>query len=208
MKPRNLSILTGFSYVIIFFAAIFANFQVLESLKLNPIETVTEHSLSIRLGIIAFLITVVFDVIVAWTLLEIYSKHYLSLLSTYFRLIHVVIMAVAIFSLPQILNMKDKIEILDNVQQFDTIWLIGLFFFGIHLILLSNVFNGPVWIRVMLLLAGIMYMVDTGAHFLLENYEDYSTIFLTLVAIPSMFGEMSFAIWTWVWGGKNISENQ
>lgn len=208
MITRQLSILTGISYVIIFFAAIYANFFVLESLKINPEMTVNEESMSIRLGIMAFIITVVFDVLIAWTLFEIYPKHYLSLLSTFFRMMHAVIMAIAIFSLPLILNMNDKIDILSSVQQFDTIWLIGLFFFGIHLIILSQIFHGPSWIRIMLMIAGFMYMIDTSAHFLMENYQDYSTIFLTLVAIPSMLGEMAFAIWTWIYGGKTSNKSE
>jgi len=31
----------------------------------------------------------------------------------------------------------------------------------------------------------------------------YTGIFLTLVAIPSIFGEMAFSIWLLVKGGKN-----
>ena len=50
--------------------------------------------------------------------------------------------------------------------------------------------------------ASIMYMIDTGAHFLLPNYDTYSEVFLAMVAIPSIIGEMSFAIWLLVKGGK------
>ncbi len=48
-----------------------------------------------------------------------------------------------------------------------------------------------------------MYIVDTSAHFLLENYDAYAGIFLTLVAVPSILGEMAFTIWLLVKGGKN-----
>jgi len=37
----------------------------------------------------------------------------------------------------------------------------------------------------------------------MENYDAYADLFLTLVAIPSIFGEMAFAIWLLVKGGKN-----
>jgi hypothetical protein len=47
-----------------------------------------------------------------------------------------------------------------------------------------------------------MYMADTGAHFLLNNYDEYSSIFLVLVAVPSIFGEMALSIWLLVKGGK------
>jgi len=40
MTPRKLSVIAGGSYLIIFFAAIFANFFVLESIRKAPLETV------------------------------------------------------------------------------------------------------------------------------------------------------------------------
>ncbi len=46
-------------------------------------------------------------------------------------------------------------------------------------------------------------MVDTSAHFLMDNYDSYSDVFLTLVAIPSIFGEMAFTVWLLIKGGKD-----
>jgi len=45
-------------------------------------------------------------------------------------------------------------------------------------------------------------MLDTIAHIVLPNYEAYTSIFLALVAIPSILGEMSFSIWLLIKGGK------
>lgn len=203
MKSRTLSKIAGFSYLIIFFAAIFANFFVLESILKHPLETVQQDSMMVRFGIVAFLITVVFDVVVAWALYELYRSHPLSHLSTYFRMMHAAIMGVAIFALPMALELTSEIEILKQVEIFNTIWLIGLFFFGIHLILLGNIIVKPKLIAIFLIIAGVMYMVDTSAHFLLSNYDEYRSLFLALVAIPSIVGEMSFAIWILLKGGKN-----
>lgn len=204
MNPRNLSIIAGVSYLIIFFAAIFANFFVLESIIQSPLQTVNENNLMVRFGIVAFLITAAFDVIVAWALYELYKKHPLSNLSTYFRILHAAIMGVALGSLFLVLNGTTEAEILQKVELFNIIWLIGLFFFGIHLILLGRIINRPIVISIFIILAGAMYMIDTVAHFLLSNYGEYSTIFLTLVAIPSIIGEMSFAIWLLIKGGKYL----
>ncbi|MBN1184007.1 MAG: DUF4386 domain-containing protein [Bacteroidales bacterium] len=202
MKPRKLSIIAGVSYLIIFFAAIFANFFVLESIIKDPLVTIQENHVIVRFGIMAFLITVVFDIVVAWALYELYKNHNLSGLSTLFRMMHAAIMAVAIFALPVSLLSSSSNEILRQVDNFNIIWLIGLFFFGIHLILIGRIIGKPKVIAVFLVISGIMYMVDTGAHFLLQNYEEYSSIFLALVAIPSIVGEMSFAIWLLIKGGK------
>lgn len=202
MRPRKLSIIAGTSYLVIFFAAIFANFFVLESILKDPLVTIQENQVIVRFGILAFLVTVVFDVVVAWALYELYKKHDLSGLSTLFRMMHAAIMGVAVFALPVALKSTTANEILGQVDIFNIIWLIGLFFFGIHLILLGRIIGKPKIISVFLLISGTMYMVDTVAHFLLQNYEAYSSIFLAMVAIPSIIGEMSLAIWLLVKGGK------
>ncbi|MBS4057731.1 MAG: DUF4386 domain-containing protein [Bacteroidales bacterium] len=202
MKPRTLSIIAGVSYLIIFFAAIFANFFVLESILKDPLTTIQENHVIVRFGILAFLITVVFDVVVAWALFELYKINILSGLSTLFRMMHAAIMGVAIFALPIAIGSNTGQEILKQVDNFNIIWLIGLFFFGIHLILLGIIIGKPKIIAVFLVIAGIMYMVDTSAHFLLQNYDEYGSIFLALVAIPSIVGEMSLAIWLLIKGGK------
>ncbi|MGC9343713.1 MAG: DUF4386 domain-containing protein [Bacteroidales bacterium] len=85
---------------------------------------------------------------------------------------------------------------------YNIIWLIGLFFFGIHLILLAGILGQPRLISLFLILAGIMYMVDTGAHFVLPDYDRYDSIFLAMVAIPSIGGEMALSIWLLIKGGK------
>ena len=202
MKPRTLSIIAGVSYLIIFFAAIFANFFALESILKTPLETIRQNHIVVRLAIMAFMVTVVFDVVVAWALNEMYRKHFLSGLSTLFRMMHASIMGVAIFALPMALSSTSSQEILKQVDIFNTIWLIGLFFFGIHLILLGKILGKPRAIAFFLAIAGIMYMVDTSAHFVFPNYESYGSIFLALVAIPSIIGEMSFTVWLLAKGGK------
>ena len=202
MNNRNLSLIAGISYLIIFFAAIFANFLALESIIQSPVETVMNNAILVRMGIVAFLITVVFDVVVAWALKELYKDHTLTGLSTYFRMMHAAIMGVAIFALPLALKETTQEDILYQVDTFNYIWLIGLFFFGIHLILLSKIAPIPRFIKIFLAIAGVMYMVDTSAHFLLSNYSEFASVFLVMVAFPSIFGEMSFAIWLLVKGGK------
>lgn len=205
MTPRTLAKIAGGSYLIIFFAAIFANFMVLEALTEKPLETIQQQAFLVRLGIMAFLLTVVFDVVVAWALKLLYKTHMLTDLSTYFRLMHAAIMGVAVYALPTTLTLENEAAIIDQINTFNTIWLIGLFFFGIHLLLLARIIGKPRLIVLFLVLAGIMYMVDTSAHFLMPDYERYSEIFLALVAIPSIVGEMSLALWLLIKGGKTSS---
>lgn len=205
MSPRKLSIIAGGSYLIIFFAAIFANFFVLESILKAPVETIQQQHFMVRFGILAFIITVVSDVVVAWALYELWKNHVLSGLSTLFRMMHAAIMGAAIFALPVALEATTSQEILKQVGIFNIIWLIGLFFFGIHLILLGKIMGRPKLIAFFLVIAGIIYMVDTAAHFTLPDYDAYAPVFLALVAIPSIVGEMSLAIWLLAKSGKEES---
>jgi len=203
MTSRKLSIITGVSYLVIFFAAIFANFFMLEALKQNPLETILQRNMMVRYGILAFMVTALFDVVVAWGLFKLYREHYLTELSTWLRIMHAVIMGIAVFALVLTLYETTGENITYYVDIFEIIWLIGLFFFGGHLILLAKILPRPKWIALFLALAGIMYIVDTWAHFLLPDYDDFAGIFLALVAIPSIFGEMAFSVWLLAKGGKS-----
>ena len=202
MTPRSLSILAGISYWIIFFAAIFANFMMLERLEHEPELLVGYEPGLVRVGILAFMVTVVFDVVVAWALYMLFKDHALSLPALLFRMMHAALMAAAIFALPFALKETTAEGILHQVDVFNTIWLIGLFFFGFHLLLLARILDRPRVIAVFLAIAGVMYAVDTAAHFLLPNYADHADMFLMLVAVPSILGEMAFAVWLLVRGGK------
>lgn len=202
MSERKLSIVAGVSYLIIFVAAMYANFFVLDALKADPLGTVEGGGMHVRFGALAFLVAAVFDVIVAWALFELYKGHILTRLSTYFRIMHAAIMGVAVFALPLVLTMSTGEAILAQVDLFNTIWLIGLFFFGAHLILLGRIATNIKVIPYVLILAGVMYIVDTSAHFLMPNYDAYADIFLTLVAIPAIFGEMTLSLWLLFKGGK------
>lgn len=202
MTNRQLSITAGASYLVIFFAAIFANFFMLDAVKQNPLMALTESPIMVRLGVMAFLITVVFDVVVAWALYELYKNNILSRLSTYFRMMHAMIFGAGVFALPLMFSATTDEAVLHQVEVFNNLWLIGLFFFGIHLILLAKILQKPKAIMWLITLAGIMYMVDTTAHFTMTNYAEYAGLFLALVATPSILGEMSLTIWLLVKGGK------
>lgn len=203
MTRRQLALIAGVSYLLIFFAAVYANFFVLEAILQNPVETIQEKAVHVRIGTMAFLVAAVLDVFVAWALFELYKGHALSRVSTYFRVMHATAMGIAVFALPLSLTLTTGEEILRQVEVFNTIWLIGLFFFGIHLMLLGRIVQNIKVIPFMLMLAGGMYVIDTSAHFLLSEYDTYAELFLALVAVPAILGELSFSIWLLARGGKS-----
>lgn len=46
----------------------------------------------------------------------------------------------------------------------------------------------------MLAVAGTAYVLDTAAVSLLSNYDSYANVFLVIVALPSVIGELAFAV--------------
>ncbi len=204
MTNRKLSIIAGISYLVIFLTAIYANFFSLEKIIGNPEIIFLGDTFFIKLGAFAFLVAGIFDVVVAWSLYEIYKNNTLSTLSTYFRIIHATLMGGAVFALIAVFSSTTSSEVLLHIDTFNNLWLIGLLFFGVHLIILGLILKNKIKIIPFILgLAGVMYIVDTGAHFLISNYEIYSQMFLMAVAISSIIGEMSFAIWLLYKGGKD-----
>ena len=143
----------------------------------------------------------------------------LSLLTAWFRLVYTVLLGVGLiffFLVLQLVGGAESLAGLDAGQReaqimlyldgFDYAWLIGLVCFGVHLLLLGNLVlkSGfiPRAIGFFLLAAGVVYVGDTMARALLSNYEDYEDLFLAIVAIPSVIGELSFALWLLFRGTK------
>ena len=95
------------------------------------------------------------------------------------------------------------------LDAFNNTWLIGLIFFGIHLYLLSYLIIKsnyiPKILGVLLFIASVGYLVDSFASFLLPSYKNYQEIFLLIVLVPGIIGELSFCLWLLV-KGNNISE--
>jgi hypothetical protein len=54
-----------------------------------------------------------------------------------------------------------------------------------------------------LIVASFGYLLDSFAQLLLLNYASYETIFLIIVAVPGIIGEMSLCFWLLFKGGKN-----
>ncbi len=201
-------------YLAIFVLAIFANFLALSPV-LQPGDAagtaaaLRESETSFRLGAVAFLGIFVIDVVVAWALWVLFRPVHrdLSLLSAWFRLTYTVVLGAALGFLyaalwltgtPGALGEANDDAVLLALQTFDFTWVAGLAAFGAHLVVLGVLMlkaRGPRWIAWLLLAAGAAYVLDTVAHLVLADYEASADLFLALVAVPSVIGEMSFAVW-------------
>lgn len=215
-SPRRAARIAGVSYILLFAFAIFANFLVREQL-IEPgdaavtVANITESIGLFRLGLVAFLAIFLLDVVVAWALHVVFRSvdHDLSLVTAWFRLVYTVFLGVGLVSYFQTLLLvsapsyfpSDQIgaQVMLAMESFDAVWLIGLAAFGIHLVLLGVLVLRSGFVSkalgLVLMAAGVAYVVDTVAHAVLSDYDAVSGVLLAAVAIPSMFGEGWLGLW-------------
>lgn len=223
---RKAAIIAGFSYLVIFVLGILANFFVLENLIVpgdaaRTVNNLMTNEWQFRLGILGFIIMVIFDVVVAWALYILLKpvSNSLSLLAAWLRLVNATIFGIALYNLFSVLRLLDDanyLALLDAGQlqaqvmlfmvAFNDTWLIGLIFFGIHLFVLGYlIFKSgyiPKFIGILLVIASLGYLVDSFANVLLANYTDYEAIFMLIVVVPGVIGELSFTLWLLLKGRK------
>lgn len=230
MSPRRAGQLAGVGYVLLFVLGIFANFFVRESLIVGNDPALTAANIAesqglFRLGLVSFLAIFVVDVVVAWALYVLFRSYRadLSLVAAWFRLVYTVFLGVALVFFFQALQLLSNAEFLSTfdpaqleaqalvaLDTFNSTWLIGLVAFGIHLVFLGYIivksgFASKI-LGYVLIIAGTAYVVDTVAHSLLSNYQDYEMLFLAIVAVPSIVGEGWFGLWLLIKGGKVVAE--
>ncbi len=223
---RKAAIIAGFSYLVIFVLGILANFFVLENLIVpgdaaRTVNNLMTNEWQFRLGILGFIIMVIFDVVVAWALYILLKpvSNSLSLLAAWLRLVNATIFGIALYNLFSVLRLLDDtnyLALLDTSQlqahvmlfmaAFNDTWLIGLIFFGIHLFVLGYlIFKSgyiPKFIGILLVIASLGYLIDSFANVLLVNYTDYEAIFMLIVVVPGVIGELSFTLWLLLKGRK------
>ena len=226
ISPAKAARVAGIGYLIIFVLGIFANFFIFGGLLVRGDAAATANNimangLLFRGGMLSWLIVLICDIVIAWALyifLKPVSKS-LSLLTAWFRLVYVTIFGITQLNLLFVLLLlsgTDYLTVFDTNQLqalamlflngHNLGFLIGLVFFGVHLLLLSYlIFKSsyiPKILGVLLILSSLGYLIDSFANFLLPNYADYETIFLLLVAIPGIIGELSFTLWLLLKGTK------
>jgi len=223
---REAAIIAGFGYLIIFIMGIYANFFILGSLIVPEDAVTTANNIltnngQFRIGILSFAIMVIFDVVVAWALyvfLKPVNKS-LSLLTAWFRLVNATIFGIALYNLLSVLQLVDgadyltvfetgqlQAQVMLFLNAFNNTWLIGLVFFALHLLILGYLIIKsdymPGIIGLLLIIASLGYLIDSFANFLLPNYADYASIFMLIVVIPGVIGELSLTFWLLLKGSK------
>ncbi len=190
-------------------------------------EKIVESGGLFRVGIMGWLIAIIGDVVRAWAFYVFFKRvnKSIALLSAWWMLLHDAIFGFANACLVVIS------EILSNSGYFATLapdtvhplmmllfkahfygFEIGLFFFSLHLLTLGYLAlkSGyvPKIIGVLVLIAGLGYLVDSAGLILFANYP---AILTNILALPNIVGELALVGWLAFRGGKaeqKVSVNQ
>jgi hypothetical protein len=217
---RRAGVVAGAALLLMVVAAIPAYFVVVEGM-ITPGDAaataaeITARETTFRLGVVAWLLIVVLDVVVAWALYRVFRpvSAAVSMLTAAFRLVYTAVLLVAV---GQLLRAVDVLGGLDpaagagvgadaaarallELSAFQHLYDLGLLLFGVHLALLGYLSLRstfvPGVIGALLVVAGIGYAFDTVV----------AVLALDLAVSVSMFtflGELLLALWLLAAGGR------
>jgi hypothetical protein len=212
-------LVAGIGLLVIAVLAGLANFGVVERLvtKDDASRTALDIAASeglFRWGIAALLVVVVLDVVVAWALQEFFQgvNRELSMLAAWLRISYAAIFAVAVSQLIGVLRLlgdeqylksysADQLhtEVMLKVDAFHDIWNASLVLFGVHLLLIGYLAyrSGviPRLIGILLVVAGLGYLVDSFGAFLIASYSFQ-------VSAITFIGEVLLMIWLLAKGNR------
>ena len=184
-------------------------------------NAITESLDLFRIGLLGFIVMVIADVLVSWALYVLFvpvNKGF-SLLAAWLRLVNSALFGIEMVYLFDVLQLLSSAEYADalglsllqaqvmlSLNGFDMTWLIGLIFFGLHLVMLGYLIvkSGfiPKIIGMLLFIAAFGYLIDSFAHLLLPSasYEALEAILTLLVIVPGIVGELSLTLWLLIKG--------
>lgn len=216
---RKIALIAAFSLLLMIVSIMLAEVVAMADIIVDgdaaaTVENILAHQSRFRFGIVAYLGVIILDLVVAWAFYAFLkpAKDDLSLLAAWSRLVYAVIFGIAlihIYSVIQLLGNADYLSAFETSQiqaqvmfmlnTFRDTWDVGYIFFGIHLSFLGVVAyrSGfiPKVIGIILLIAGISYLVDYLSRILFPNLG---------IGVSFIFGygELIFLVWLLIRGGK------
>lgn len=213
---------TGLGYLIIFISGFFANFYSLEGMVVdgNPqlsLENISKQIGLFQLGVAAFSLMITIDILLAFPLYKLLKSVHRNwaLSSSVIRFINGLVFLLALMNLFEIISMVQNgtaapVDVMRLLEDFNTIWNVGLLFFGAHLLILGALIvkspKFPVLIGLLIQMAGLTYLADSGAQLFFGHYQDYQPFFETLVIGGGVIGEFSFTLWLLIKGLKGAED--
>ena len=165
----------------------------------------------VRVGVTAFLVIVVLDVVIAWALHVVLRRvdRDVSLAAAWFRLAYSAVLAVAVAQLWLGAQLVDRVagaptevqvaQAGSAFEAFHSTWMLGLGLFGVHLVLVGRLVTrsrlAPAPLGHLLVAAGAAYVLDTALRVVLPDYDVVSGVMLVVVAATSIVGEVWLGLW-------------
>ena len=169
---RTASLTAGLALAVMAFLAAFGVFGAIGALVTpgNAAKTAVDIAGSqalFRWGIASLILVAVLDVVVAGALFTLFApvNRSVSLMAAGFRVAYAAVYLVAIIQLVVALGLLgDPAQALRAIDAYNTIWLVGLILFGVHLLLIGYLayrsgFMAKVF-GILLVVAGLGYVVD------------------------------------------------
>ncbi len=219
MSLKKASLVAGLGLLIMTLSWLLSDYLVFRELIesdniARTVSNIKTNEILFRAGILGLLIVLLCDILVAWALF-IFLKpvnHYLSLLTAWLRLVYSVILGIAILNYTDILQLISKADyiagyggenlitdIMLSIDSFQNDWNFGLIFFGFHLALLGYLALKsdyiPKIISLLLVLAGISYLIDYLGVIIFADYSVKFSLYLG-------WGELIFMFWLLIKGPK------
>lgn len=214
-KQRKIAILTGVSLVLMALVAALtvpplAELFIGGNSALTAANVTSNFSKYAR-AVIGWVAIFFLDILVAIGVYKYYKKEKPKLATTtsLLRIIYTAILGVGIVQLLLVTPKSSALTIYNNINSFNKLWGIGLIVFGIHLIALGVLFKnegGKKWvtttIKTLLIIAGIGYTLQYAGILLVANPAAYAKLMQAIFLVPMILGELSYAIWKIIKGGK------
>lgn len=222
MTERKYALFAGSSLLVMAFIAFFSYGFVHGNLIVQDDASTTFHNIQtsnslFKAEIFGWIIIFITDIVTTWALYFFLKPIYtsLSLLASLLRLMYTAILGIAIFNLILILLLS-KSTIANSetytmlfLNAFEYIWSVGLIIFGLHLFVLGYIAflskHIPKCISVLLFIASIGYVVIHVMNTMFSQYDTVISIIQSLFQLPMIAGELGFAIWLLLKGGKSIT---
>lgn len=204
---KQAALTAGLASLLMFAAAMAAEFLMRQRLIVSGSARETAAGILaepvlFRSGILAYLLVLICDVLLAWALyVFLYRVHpALSLLSACFRLVYTTLFGMALSGLLKgFRRLQDPETALVYFNGYEGDWALALVFFALHLLLTGYLVyksnSMPKWIGVLLILAGMAYFTDNICKLMLPDHSVYKNVLTLLVAVPSICGELGLAFW-------------
>jgi Domain of unknown function (DUF4386) len=216
---RRAGVVAGAALLLMVPTAVFADFVVVEGMITPGDGAATAAEITagegvFRLGVLAWLVTVVLDVVVAWALYFVFRpvSTAISMLAAAFRLVYSAVLLVAAGQLLRALDVlsgdppvdgltADQVHAhaLLELNAFHHIYDAGLLLFGIHLALLGYLSLRsdfiPKVVGVLLVVAGAGYAFDTAGAVLALDLP-------VRVSAFTFLGELLLALWLLLAGSR------